>query len=349
VDQHVRVNLGFYTGLLAQLEAETPGADGALARIDEAFRLSEEVEHRCSLPFLHRLRGEILLKRDPSDPAPAEEAFRTSIAIAKDQSARSPVLLASLDLAKLYQSTGRPIEAHGVLAPALEGFSPTREMPQIAEAQALRAALAESEEVKAAETLRQRQLHLQTAYGQAMIWAKGFTAEETRAAFSRATELTNADDFSVRFAAASFQWILAFLRGELQSARVLGSSLLDEAERTGRVVEAGVARRGLAQTCYQAGEFLEARNHCERAIEACKLPERKGDAGTLPNRHWPDGHVNPRRNHVAIGRNQTRTRTDRPGKPAERTRPHPLNGPSALLEIPSRNPARRSRRRVERI
>ena len=141
VDQGVRVNLGFYTGLLAQLEAETLGADGALARIDEAFRLSEQVEHGCSLPFLHRLRGEILLKRDPSDPAPAEEAFRTSIAIAKEQSARSPVLLASLALAKLLHATGRPIEAHAVLAPALEGFAPTPEMPEIAEAQALLVAI----------------------------------------------------------------------------------------------------------------------------------------------------------------------------------------------------------------
>ena len=40
-------------------------------------------------------------------------------------------------LAKLYQSTGRPAEAHAVLAPALEGFAPTPEMPEIAEAQAL--------------------------------------------------------------------------------------------------------------------------------------------------------------------------------------------------------------------
>jgi hypothetical protein len=66
VDQRVRINLGFYTGLLAQLEAETMGAESALARIDEAFRLSDQVEHRCSLPFLRRLRGEILHKRDPS-------------------------------------------------------------------------------------------------------------------------------------------------------------------------------------------------------------------------------------------------------------------------------------------
>ena len=87
VDQGVRVNLGFYTGLLAQLETETLGAESALARIDEAFRLSDQVEHRCSLPFLHRLRGQILLKRDPANPAPAEEAFQTAIAIAKEQDA----------------------------------------------------------------------------------------------------------------------------------------------------------------------------------------------------------------------------------------------------------------------
>ena len=148
VDQGVLVNLGFYSGLLAQLEAETLGADGALARIDEAFRLSEQVEHRCSLPFLHRLRGEILLKRDPIDPAPAEESFRTAIAIAKEQGARSPGLLASLALAKLYQSTGRPVEAHAVLEPALEGFSPTPEMPEIAEAQALVNALGQAQEAK---------------------------------------------------------------------------------------------------------------------------------------------------------------------------------------------------------
>ena len=141
VDQGVRVNLGFYTGLLAELEAETLGADSALARIDEALSLSEQVEHRCSLPFLHRLRGELLLKRDPTNPAPAEEAFQTALAIAKEQGARSPVLLASLSLAKLYQSTGRPADAHAVLAPALEGFAPTPEMPEIAEAQALLAAI----------------------------------------------------------------------------------------------------------------------------------------------------------------------------------------------------------------
>jgi hypothetical protein len=39
------------------------------------------------------------------------------------------------------QSTRRPADAHAVLAPALEGFSPTPEFPEIAEAQTLLANL----------------------------------------------------------------------------------------------------------------------------------------------------------------------------------------------------------------
>jgi tetratricopeptide (TPR) repeat protein len=256
--------------LLAELEATTRGPDSALALIDDALSIAEETGEHLRDPYLHGLRGEILLRRDPSTPGPAEEAFQAAIAIARQQGARSWGLRAALSFAKLYQSTGRPNEAHVVLTSALEGFSPTPEMPEIAEAQALLEALAEANEVKAEEAQRQRRLHLQTAYGQAMMWAKGFSAEEARASFSRATELTaKTDNFADRFAAGHFQWTFAFFRGELRSARELELSFLKEAEDTGRVVEAGVARRGLAAACYQAADFLEARTHCERALEAC--------------------------------------------------------------------------------
>ena len=42
---------------------------------------------------------------------------------------------------EVYQSTARPAEARVVLSPAFEGFSPTPEMPEIAEAQALLVAI----------------------------------------------------------------------------------------------------------------------------------------------------------------------------------------------------------------
>jgi predicted ATPase len=137
IEQGAPNDAWFYKGLLAELEAGTLGLESALARIDEAMALARQVETRCNLPFLHLLRGKLLLERDPSNPAPAEEAFQTALAIAQEQGARSWGLRAALSLAKLYQSTARPVDAHTVLAPALEGFSPTPEMPEIAEAQAL--------------------------------------------------------------------------------------------------------------------------------------------------------------------------------------------------------------------
>ena len=148
-------------------------------------------------------------------------------------------------------------------------------MPEIAEAQALLAALAETDEVKAAEAQRQRRLHLQTAYGQAMMWSKGFAAEETKAAFARAGELAaKTDDFAERFAAAHGQWTLAFVRGELRWARSWPRRFLQEAEDAGRV--SGSRRRPprpRREPATLPAISLEARTHCERALDACD-PER---------------------------------------------------------------------------
>jgi len=130
-----------FQGLLAELEAEGNDADGALRRIDGALALANETGEHWTDAVLHRIRGAILLKRNPSNLAPAEEAFQTAIAIAQAQKARSFGLRAALSLAKLHQSASRPNDAYAVLAPALEGFSPTPEMPEIAEAQALLVAL----------------------------------------------------------------------------------------------------------------------------------------------------------------------------------------------------------------
>jgi class 3 adenylate cyclase/predicted ATPase len=140
-DQGNKALVPFFQGLLAEIEAQG-GAEGALTRVDEALALASETGEHWSDAFLHRCRGEILLKRDPDNTAPAEDAFLTAIAIAQQQKARSFELRAALDLARLYNSTGRSADAHALLASALKGFSPTPEFPEIAEAQTLLAALA---------------------------------------------------------------------------------------------------------------------------------------------------------------------------------------------------------------
>jgi predicted ATPase len=142
-EQNVLIFDGLIKIAFAEAEALAGDIEPAVAILDEALATCERIEHRTFEAELHRVRGELLLKRDPGNPVPAEEAYLNAIAIAKQQGARSFGLRAALPLAKLYQSTGRPAEAHAVLAPALEGFAPTPEMPEIAEAQALLGRLAE--------------------------------------------------------------------------------------------------------------------------------------------------------------------------------------------------------------
>ena len=126
VDSLRAQNILIFDGLvkiaLAKAEAEAGDPGRAIAILDEALATADRTGHRSFEAELHRARGEMLLKQDPANPAPAEEAFLTAIAVAKQQGTRSFELRAALSLAKLYQSTGRPAEAHAVLAPALEGF-----------------------------------------------------------------------------------------------------------------------------------------------------------------------------------------------------------------------------------
>jgi hypothetical protein len=46
-----------------------------LTRIEEALGLAQQTGEHWTDAYLHRIRGEILLKRDPANTAPAEEVF----------------------------------------------------------------------------------------------------------------------------------------------------------------------------------------------------------------------------------------------------------------------------------
>ena len=145
---------------LAEAEVRVGDLEHALAVLDEALATCERTGHRAFECEIRRARGELLLQRDPSAPVAAEKSLQAAVVLAQRQEARGYELLASLSLAKLYQTTGRLVEAHAVLAPALEVFSPTPEMPEIAEAQALLEVLTETDEVKSEAERRQRRQHL---------------------------------------------------------------------------------------------------------------------------------------------------------------------------------------------
>ena len=126
---------------LAEAEASAGETDAGLRRLDDALAEQEAIESRWYEAEMHRIRGEILLKRDPADIAAAEQSLQTAIAIAQSQKARSFELRAALSLAKLYHAANRDADAHAALAPAVEGFPPTQQFPELTEAQTLLAAL----------------------------------------------------------------------------------------------------------------------------------------------------------------------------------------------------------------
>ena len=177
-------------------------------------------------------------------------------------------------------------------------------MPEIAEAQALLAALAETDEVKAQAAQRQRLTQLQVAYGNALIAARGYGAPETTEAFARARKSASGDkDAPGRLAADYGLWASSYMRGELPSMRAHAAAFLSDVEARPNSPEAGVAHRAAGITCWFAGEYREARDHLERALALFQpgrdddLAFRFGqDAGVARNGQsgdalWPLGDV----------------------------------------------------------
>ena len=267
INQGARLSSPLFHGRLAELEADQMSLDEALTSIDRAIELARKGDIRYIDALLHRIRGDILLRRDPANAAPAEEAYLTAIAVAREQGARSFGLQAALKLAKLYQSTARPVEAHDILAPALEGFAPTPEMQEIAEAQALLAALADTDEWKSAAAARERRLKLQTSYGQAMGYLKGFAAEETKAVLAQTLGLAaQSGNVAERMKAHYARWIALYTGGELKSAHEAAEGFLREAKLAGDAPAVAYAARVLGQTCLFQGRFAEAREHLREAL-----------------------------------------------------------------------------------
>jgi predicted ATPase len=257
----------YFGALLSEAEADAGNVDIAVTEVDRLLAEASSTGQHWSDAELHRIRGELLIKRDPANTAPAEEAFVTAIAVAREQKARSFELRAALALAKLHQSTGRPAEAHAALAPAFEGFLATPEFPEIEEAQNLLAALAQNDEVKKEIALRQRRFRLQTAYSNALLHGRGMSPPETTAAFAKARELAaSIEDPVERFSAYYGLWVGPFIRGNLAQMREVAEAFMRDAERSPALPEAGIAHRLLGTTCWYTGDYAGARLHLDEAL-----------------------------------------------------------------------------------
>jgi class 3 adenylate cyclase/predicted ATPase len=126
---------------------------------------------------------------------------------------------------------------------------------------------ASEESVDVAEARRNR-LKLQISYGQALLHARGYSAPETTAAYTRALELTaDIGEPSERFSIYFGLWAGSFVRGELAPLREITAIMLRESETLPGSTEELNAVRLSGNANWFAGDFVEARVYLERAFE----------------------------------------------------------------------------------
>ena len=116
----IRIALGLWHVLLAECLEKQGNTDEALTALEAAV---VHFERRGSdtlwEPEVHRLIGDLLLRRNASAPDRAEVSYRRAIERARSQEAKSWELRAATSYARLMRDQGRVREAHELVAPIL--------------------------------------------------------------------------------------------------------------------------------------------------------------------------------------------------------------------------------------
>ena len=156
---------------LAEAEAQAAISERALAYprrsagdLAHAHRLSRV---RCF--DLHRVRGELLLKRDPANPAPAEDAFLSAIAVAREQGTRKLRLRPRW---RSRNSINRPAARSTPTPssrPRSKAFRRRRKCRRSPRRRRCSRRSRQTDEVKAEAAHRQRLTQLHVAYGNALL------------------------------------------------------------------------------------------------------------------------------------------------------------------------------------
>jgi tetratricopeptide (TPR) repeat protein len=119
----------------------------AVALIDQASEVMERNEERYFEAEIHRIKGELILRKLAASPDPsgniqsaeaaAEQSFREAMAIASRQNARMFELRAAVSLGRLLGRAGREAEAHILLSRTYDWFTEGFDTPDLTAAKSL--------------------------------------------------------------------------------------------------------------------------------------------------------------------------------------------------------------------
>jgi class 3 adenylate cyclase/tetratricopeptide (TPR) repeat protein len=114
----------------------------AESALQDGFAFVEQSGERYWLADLHRLKGQVALRRPEPDRACAETCFKQAIEVARGQDARLLELRAATDLARLWRGTGPDAELRALLEPILAAIEGGETARDVREAKSLLAELA---------------------------------------------------------------------------------------------------------------------------------------------------------------------------------------------------------------
>jgi class 3 adenylate cyclase/predicted ATPase len=113
----------YFLTLLAATFLKHGAIDDGLRTVMDALKGADQTGSQIYNAEFHRLRGELLLARDPADASQAEASFSRALAIAGNQNAKSWELRAALSLGRLWQRQGKRDEAAQLLSGVHDWFT----------------------------------------------------------------------------------------------------------------------------------------------------------------------------------------------------------------------------------
>jgi predicted ATPase len=108
-----------------------------LDALEEALRWVQRNDERLYEAEVHRIKGELLLKREASNTTAAEQCFERALKVARQQQAKSWELRAAMSMSRLWQQGRKRDDARELLTPVYDWFTEGFDTLDLQDARAL--------------------------------------------------------------------------------------------------------------------------------------------------------------------------------------------------------------------
>jgi predicted ATPase len=126
-----------YLSYLALAYAKLGQFEDSRRLLGEATATLDSTKEKWHEAEVHRIAGEIALKSPEQDISKAQSSFERSLAVARQQQAKSWELRAAMSMARLWRDRGKRDEARELLAPVYGWFTEGFDTRDLKEAKAL--------------------------------------------------------------------------------------------------------------------------------------------------------------------------------------------------------------------